>query len=139
MTSPTATVSHTEVHGRGATSPTAAAGVTAVENLTIPVEASGAARGDTVASPTTAAAIQAGVRGEIATSRTAVVAMEAAVRAEATASPTTGGSGVLAGRAHPGAVRVLARPLGPTALGRTTRTGTAMSDRAAAQQGLLAL
>ena len=119
-----AAVSNTEVHGRGATSPTAAAGVTAVESLTIPVEASGTAHG---------------VRGEIATSRTAVVAMEAAVRAEATASPTTGGSGVLAGRAHPGAVRVLARPLGPTALGRTTRTGTAMSDRAAAQQGLLAL
>ena len=134
-----AAASNTEVDGRGATSPTTAAGVMAVESPMVPVEASGTARGDRVASPTTAAAIRAGARGVIATSRTAVVAMEAAVRAEATASPATGGSGVLAGRARPGAVRVLARPLGPTALGKKTRTGTVMSDRAAAQQGLLAL
>ena len=128
----TVAVSNMEVLGKGATSPMAAAGVTAMENLTIPGEASGTARGHMVASPMTAAAIRAGVRGEIATSRTTAVAMEAAVRAGATAGRAVGGNRVLVGRAHPGAVRAPTRPLGPITVGKMTRVRTATSDRAAA-------
>ena len=137
--SPTAADSSTEVRGRGATSPTTAGGAIAAVSPTITDKAGGAVRGEMAVSPMTAVAIRAEAHGETATSPTTAVVMEAAAQAEATASPTTGGSGVLASRAHPGAVRVLTRPLGPIAVGRTTRARTATSDRAAAQQGLPAL
>ena len=132
VTSPMAAGSNTEVRGGGTTSPTAVGGAMAAESLTSLGRVGGTARGDTVASPTTAAATRAEAHGEIATSLTTAVAMEAAVRAGATASPITGGSGVLTGRAHPGALRVPGRPLGLIAVGKTTRARTAMSGRAAA-------
>ena len=124
--------SNTEVRGRGATSLTAAAGAMAAESPMILDRVDGTAHGDTVASPMTAAAIGAEAHGEIATSLMTAVAMEAAVRAGATAGQTVGGSGVLVGRAHPGAVRAPTRPLGPIAVGKMTRARTAMSDRAVA-------
>ena len=112
--SPTVADSNTEVRGRGATSPTAAAGAMAAGSPMTLDKVDGTVRGDTVASPMTA------------------MAMEAAVRAGATAGQTVGGNRVLVGRAHPGAVRAPTRPLGPIAVGKTTRAKTAMSDRAAA-------
>ena len=124
--------SNTEVRGRGATSPTAAAGAMAAESPMILDKVGGTAHGDTVASPMTAAAIGVEAHGEIAASLVTAVAMEAAVRAGATAGRAVGGNRVLVGRAHPGAVRAPTRPLGPIAVGKTTRAKTAMSDRAAA-------
>ena len=131
-----ARVSNMEVLGRGATSPTAAAGDMATEDLTILDEASGTTRGRMATSPMTAAAIRAGARGETATSRMTAATKERAVQAGAMESLVAGGSRDPAGRAHLGAVTTPARPLGRIAHGRTTETGTAVSDRAAAQQGL---
>ena len=132
VTSPMAADSNTEVRGGGATSPTAVAGAMAAESLTSLGKVDGTARGDPAASPTTATATRVEAHGNIATSPTTAVVMEAAVRAGATASPITGGSGVLTGRAHPGALRVPGRPLGLIAVGKTTRARTAMSGRAVA-------
>ena len=132
VTSPMAADSGTEIRGTGATSSTTAGRATAVMSSAITSKAAGAVRGETAVSPMTAAAIRVEAHGVIATSSTAAAATRAAARAGITAIPRDGGSGVLASRAHPGAVKMLARPLGPIAVGKMTRARTAMSDRAVA-------
>ena len=136
MTSPTAADSGTEIRGTGVASTTTAGRATAVMSSAITGKAAGAVRGETAVSPMTAAAIRAGARGETATSRMTAATKERVVQAGAMESLVTGGSRDPAGRAHLGAVTTPARPLGRIAHGRMTGTGTAVSDRAAAQQGL---
>ena len=93
-----------------------------------------AAHGDRVASLMAATATRVEAHGSNATSPTTGAVMEAVARAGATASPIAGGSGARTSRAHPGALRMLSRPPGPTAVERTTGARTATSGRAAAQQ-----
>ena len=114
-------------------------GTTAETSPVTTSRVAGAVRGEAMVSPMTAATIRVEAPGVTATSSTAAAATEAAVRAGTMASLGDGGSGVLASRAHPGAVTALARPLGPIADEGTMRARIATSDRAVAQEGPLAL
>ena len=132
--SPRAASSHMAVRGSRTTSPMAVGRAMAAENPTGLGRIGRAAHGDRVASLMAATATRVEAHGSNATSPTTGAVMEAVARAGATASPIAGGSGARTSGARPGALRVLSRPPGPTAVERTTGARTATSGRAAAQQ-----